>query len=56
MVLRLIPLLLLASCATAPEKPAQELRTYDEGDRVCVLVNPELIYCQPVAKPETIEI
>lgn len=53
-------LVTLTACHTAPvnrETPAEDLPMHDEGDRVCVPVNPELIYCQPTApKPKTIEI
>jgi len=38
-------LLILSGCATQTQ-PKPELKMHDEGDRVCVLVNPDLIYCQ----------
>lgn len=54
-VVVLCVLWLMVGCApkAAHQTPAGDLPTFDEGDRVCVLVNPQLIYCQP-KRPKTI--
>lgn len=48
----------LAGCKTTPNSqlPPADLPMHDEGDRVCVLVEEDFIYCVKKNQPRTIDI